>query len=60
MKDLLLQIKPEERTRYKRQIENSNNKLIKISQHHLQLQALPISNSDPVPKRHYTKKKTYK
>jgi hypothetical protein len=24
-----------------------------------QLQALPISNPDPIPKRHYTKKKTH-
>lgn len=52
-------MKPEERARYERQIEDSNKKLVDIGQRHLQLQALPIGNPDPVPKRHYTKKKTH-
>ena len=55
MKDLL-RMKSEERARYKRQIEDSNNELVEIGKCHLQLQALPIDNPDPVPKRHYTKK----
>jgi len=49
-------MKPEERGRYERQIEDSHSKLVEIGQRHLQLQALPIGNPDPVPKRHYTKK----
>jgi len=52
-------MKPEERARYKRQIEDSNSKLVEIDQCHLRLQALPIGNLDPIPKRHYTKKRTH-
>jgi hypothetical protein len=53
----LLQMKSEERARYKRQIEDSNNELVEIGKCYLQLKALPIDNPDPVPKRHYTKKR---
>jgi hypothetical protein len=52
-------MKPEERARYERQIEDSNSKLVEIGKRHLQLQALLISNPDPVPKRHYTKKRAH-
>jgi hypothetical protein len=50
-------MKPEERARYKRQIEDANNELVEIGKCHLQLQALLIGNPDPVPKRHFTKKR---
>jgi hypothetical protein len=50
-------MKSEERARYKRQIEDSNNELVEIGKCYLQLKALPIDNPDPVPKRHYTKKR---
>ena len=52
-------MKPEERSRYERQIQRANEQLIEIGQRHLQLQALPIANPDPIPKRHYVKKKTH-
>ena len=58
MKDLL-RMKPEERARYEHQIEDSNSTLAEIGKRHLQLQALPISSPDPVPKCHYTKKMTH-
>ena|SRR5436305_11257043 len=55
--DLLAQMKPAERARYERQIQRTNEQLVEIGQRHLQLQALPIGNPDPVPKRHCVKKK---
>src|SRR4030095_3809484 len=36
-----------------------HQKLIAIGKEHLELQALPISLPDPVPKRQYRKKKTH-
>jgi hypothetical protein len=52
-------MKPEERACYERQVEDSNNKLVEIGQCHLQLQALPIGNPNPIPKCYYTKKRTH-
>jgi hypothetical protein len=52
-------MKPEECARYERQIEDSNSKLVEIGQRHVQLQAPPIGSPDPIPKRHYTKKRTH-
>ncbi len=53
------QMKPEEKARYTRQIEEDQQKLLKIGQQHLKLQQLPISNPSPVPKRQYKKKKSH-
>lgn len=53
------QMKPEEKTQYTRQIEEDQQKLLKIGQQHLKLQQLPISNPSPIPKRQYKKKKTH-
>src|SRR5271154_2743941 len=55
--DLLTQIKLEERARFERQIERSNEQLLEIGQRHLQLQALPIGNPDPLPKRRVVQRK---
>lgn len=52
-------MEPEERARFDRQIEAQNQKLITISQGHLELQALPIGLPDAVPIRQYPKKKTH-
>ena len=52
-------MKPEEKARYTRQIEEDQQKLLKIGQQHLKLQQLPIGNPSPVPKRQYKKKKIY-
>jgi hypothetical protein len=52
-------MKPEEKARYTRQIEEDQKKLLKIGQQHLKLQQLPIGNPSPVPKRQYKKKKTH-
>jgi hypothetical protein len=53
------QMKPEEKARYTRQIEEDQQKLLKIGQQHLKLQQLPIGNPSPIPKRQYKKKKTH-
>jgi hypothetical protein len=53
------QMKPEEKARYTRQIEEDQQKLLKIGQQHLKLQQLPIGNPSPVPKRQYKKKKIH-
>jgi hypothetical protein len=50
------QMKPEEKAQYTRQIEEDQQKLLKIGQQHLKLQQLPIGNPSPVPKRQYKKK----
>ena len=57
--DLLTQIKLEERARFERQIERSNEQLLEIGQRHLQLQALPIGNPDPLPKRRVVQRKSH-
>jgi hypothetical protein len=53
------QMKPEEKARYTRQIEEDQQKLLKIGQQHLKLQQLPIGNPSRVPKRQYKKKKIH-
>jgi hypothetical protein len=52
-------MEPEERARFDRQVEIQNQKLITISQGHLELQASPIGLPDAVPTRQYLKKKTH-
>jgi hypothetical protein len=53
------QMKPEEKARYTRQIDEDQQKLLKIGQQHLKLQQLPIGNPSRVPKRQYKKKKIH-
>ena len=57
--DLREQMEPEEKARFDRQIEAEQQKLLAIGRTHLELQALPIENPDPVPKRQFRKKKTH-
>lgn len=57
--DLREQMEPEEKARFDRQIEAEQQKLLAIGRTHLELQALPIGNPDPVPKPQFRKKKTH-
>jgi hypothetical protein len=52
-------MEPEEKARFNRQIEAEQRQLIAIGQGHLELQALPINNPDPVPTRQFRKKKAH-
>jgi hypothetical protein len=52
-------MEPEEKARFDRQIEAEQQKLLAISRTHLELQAFPIGNPDPVPKPQFRKKKTH-
>lgn len=56
---LYAQLQPEERARYTRQIEAEQQKLVLAGKQHLQLQALPIGNPDPLPNQVWKKKKTH-
>ena len=53
------QMEPEEKARFDRQIEAEQQKLLAIGRTHLELQALPIGNPDPMPKPRFRKKKTH-
>jgi hypothetical protein len=53
------QMEPEEKARFDHQIEAEQQKLPAIGHTHLELQALPIGNPDPVPKPQFRKKKTH-
>jgi hypothetical protein len=57
--DLREQMEPEEKARFDRQIEAEQQKLLAIGRTHLELQAFPIGNPDPVPKPQFRKKKTH-
>ena len=57
--DLREQMEPEEKARFDRQIEAEQQKLLAIGRTHLELQALPIGNPDPLPKPQLRKKKTH-
>lgn len=57
--DLREQMGPEEKARYDRQIEAEQQKLFAIGRAHVELQAFPIGNPDPVPKPQFRKKKTH-
>jgi hypothetical protein len=52
-------MEPEEKACFDRQVEAEQRKLIAIGQEHLELQALLISNPDPVPTRQFRKKKAH-
>jgi hypothetical protein len=43
-------MEPKEKARFDRQIEAEQQKLLAIGRIHLELQAFPIKNPDPVPK----------
>jgi hypothetical protein len=49
----------EEKTRFDRQVEAEQQKLIVITRDQVELQALPIGNPDANPKRRFRKKKTH-
>jgi hypothetical protein len=51
-------MEPEERSRFDAQVEAQQQKLIDIARLHVELQAFPISNPDPVPKPKFRKKKS--
>jgi hypothetical protein len=53
------QLQPEERARFRRQREAEHLKLLIAGRQHLELQALPIGNPDPIPKKIFRKKKTH-
>jgi hypothetical protein len=53
------QLQPEERACFRRQREAEHLKLLIAGKQHLELQALPIGNPDPIPKRIFRKKKTH-
>ena len=53
------QLQPEERARFRRQREAEYLKLLIAGRQHLELQALPIGNPDPIPKKIFRKKKTH-
>lgn len=59
VEDLLDQMKPQERALFTRQIERSNEELLEIGRRHLELQALPISKPDPIPKRRVVQRKSH-
>jgi hypothetical protein len=50
-------MEPEERSRFDAQVEAQQQKLINIARLHVELQALPIDNPDPVRKPKFRKKK---
>ena len=53
------QLQPEEKARFRRQREAEHLKLLAAGRRHLELQALPIGNPDPIPQRSFRKKKTH-
>ena len=53
------QMGPEEGVRYDAQLLGEHRKMVEIGKQALALQAIPIGNPDPVPKRQYQKKKTH-
>ena len=53
------QLGPEEQRRYAHQVDIKHQKLLTIGRHHLELQAFPIGNPDPLPKQQYRKKKDH-
>jgi len=57
--DLREQMEPDEKARFDRQIEAEQQKLLAIGRTHLELQALPIGNPDPVSKPQFRKKKAH-
>jgi hypothetical protein len=57
--DLREQMEPEEKAQFDRQIEAEQQKLLAIGRTHLELQAFPIGNPDPVPKPQFRKEKTH-
>jgi hypothetical protein len=50
---------PEEGARFDAQIQTKQLKILEIGRQALALQAIPIGNPDPAPKRQYQKKKTH-
>jgi hypothetical protein len=56
---LLDRLNPEERGRFERQILRSNELLLQAGERHLELQALPIGNPDPAPKRRVVQQKRH-
>jgi hypothetical protein len=53
------QMEPEELARFDRQVEGEHQKLIAIGRQHLELQAFPIRNPDPLPQPRFRKKKAH-
>ena len=59
VQSLLDRLSTEERGRFERQILRSNELLLQAGQRHLELQALPIGNPDPAPKRRVVQRKSH-
>src|SRR5436853_2501456 len=57
--DICEQLHPEERAHFRRQREAEHLKLLTAGRQYLELQALPIGNPDPIPKKVLLKKKTH-
>jgi hypothetical protein len=51
------QLGPEEQRRYTRQVDIKHQKLLTISRRHLELQAFPIGNPDPLLKQTISEEK---
>jgi hypothetical protein len=53
------QMEPEEAARFDIQLDNEQRKMLAIARQAVTLQAIPIGNPDPAPKRQYQKRKIH-